>query len=1513
MSSNVSAHVKDSSDITTGFISNSGQWDNPSRFVLNLNAAEVYFEKNAFQYFFENEKDVADFFSHKLNPHLFKSGVIKRHAVRMEFEGGNEDARLTGENEQKHRINFFVGDDQSRWKTDVRQYHSIFYKALYQGIDARVYHGTSNSLKYDFYVAPHASVEAIKMTYSGANRLFLKNGNLNINTGVHNWIETKPYAYQRINGVQHEVKCEFILKENTVSFRLGAYDPSEVLVIDPRLIFSTYSGSNVNNFGHTATYDDKGNLYTAGIVRNPSSFNGGKYPVTAGAFQTVWGGGVGEWPQASLPCDISISKYNNDGSALLYATYLGGRLNDYPVSLVVDKHEQLIVLGVTLSPNFPVSSNGFDKIKNDSFDIVVTRFTADGSALVGSTYLGGNGIDGLNSADTLLMNYSDEFRGEVQVTTGGNVILVSSTWSSNLPVTSNAYQSTAGGKQDGVIAIFDSALTTIKRCTYFGKSNQDALYSLDIDASGNIIVAGGTQSTDFSPNPGFTAANYRGGITDAFIAKFNPTLTSATSMRYWGSEAYDQAYFVKLDPQQNIVVMGQAFDSVSVTPGVYNNSSGTIFVTRFSPDLNTVLSSTRLGNSIANNALPPSAFVVDICGQIYGSVWGGINNGSRYSELDHSFKSTTSSLPVSADAIQPNTDNSDFWFFVLSPSMDNLVYATYFGEFGEGDHVDGGTSRYDKRGIIYQSVCASCVRGKSGSFPTTAGSFSPHNLSKDCSNAGLKLDFRKSNTLTADFKITPRNGCTDSLFVFQNTSFNGKYFYWYLDNVLVDVAINADTNYRYSKVINTSGPHSMKLVVIDSVRCNTRDSITKTFSVLRGGNASFTVVKDTCSPVFYFKNTSSVVNNETVPFTWYFGDGNTSKLQNPVHTFADNGTFDVKLIISEGGACADTAVQSITNDTTDYKLVVDFSPSDTLRCEASMVNLRSTGVNGLSFDWYINDTLVKTASTAFDTLFFKGEYTVKLVVSDSTTCVKKDSAQKTFYVLPDTYPDFETKSDSCVVGVKFTNLSLIMPGDTAAYYWEFGDGTFSSDSAPFHKYADTGTYMVVLTANKNFPCNHSMIKPVTVNYNSSTLHAGFSVIPASLSICEPGIFTITNKSYNNTKNYWHVNGSLVDSVNVDFTDTITVSGTTEIKLVIYNPATCISYDTSIKIISSYPSAEAAFSVKRDSCSANMIITNGTSSKSLVPPRYYWQFGDGDTSTTENPVHEYGSDGTYLITLITNANTPCADTATRSIDYRGNAHVLWADIVLKDSMLCTPAYINAARTGVNGKQFYWLLDNALVSTDSVYIDTLTTAGKYSLKLVVIDSNSCEVIDTIEKNVYVSLFASADFVMRRDSCSLDVEFVNLSATGSVPFTWHFGDGDSSKELSPKHTYLETNTYTVSLIYSPGTFCADTAEYIYYIDGDSAREVKIPNVFTPNGDGINDCYSITGVSEKCDEFFIKVYNRWGLVVYENTNGNNCWNGKGQSGTDLPQGVYYYVLMIRKKQGYTLDDHGTITLIRE
>ncbi len=1488
----------------TGFIANKGQWLNPSQYLINLKGAQVFIEPTAFQYFFEREQDVANYFSHSLNPHLFKAQTINRHAVRVEFENALT-SQIWGQDKLPHYYNFINGNNPELWKGEVPAFRKIINPQLYPGVALHVYTNEQGALKYDFVVSPKTSTQQIKMKYQGASKVKLRNGNLIIKTSVNEFIESKPYAYQTINGIKQEVACAFVLKDNVVSFTLGDYNPNYKLTIDPELVFSTYSGSSVDNFGHTATYDNSGNLYTAGIARNATDFPNGRYPTTTGAFQTVWGGGAGSWPQNGFPCDIAISKYNNDGTALMYATYLGGDKNDYPLSLVADANEQLLVLGVTLSANFPVSFNGAYQTKSDSFDITVTRFTASGGALVGSTYLGGNGVDGINIADTLRMNYSDEFRGEIQLTPTGDVVLVSSTTSTNLPVSLGAVQTTKNSLQDGVIFKLDAALTQVKNCTYFGRERHDALYSLDVYPNGDLAIAGGTQSLGFTPTSG---PGYRGGISDAFVARISASLTTVLGLRYWGSGSYDQAHFVKLDQAQNVLIMGQTYDSILVTPGTFYNGRGGLFISKFSPSLNSVIFSTQIGNGTANNALAPSAFMVDVCGRIYGSVWAGIVNfQSRYRALNPAgFASSTNGMPFTANAFQPSTDGSDFYLFVLSPNADSLNYATFFGELFGADHVDGGTSRFDKRGIMYQSVCASCNDGVFGTFPTTPGSYSPTNKSPRCSNATLKFDFRQGNVLTADFKIEPRNGCGNKRMEFINNSHNATKNYWYINNVLVDSSLN------YVDTFTVLGTYTVKLVVQNASACNQTDSIIKTFTVQNSSDAKITITQDSCGPAVFMFNQSTSGNGQPVPYIWYFGDGDTSTLMNPVHFYSSNGIYNIRLITDPGSYCADTASYILNYSRLGRNLNASFLPLDSLRCAPNIIEIRNNSENGQQFFWYVNNQLVSQQNMGFDTIVDAGIYNIKLVVRDTTTCQVFDTSERTFSALSERFPVFTEELDSCSLRVRFTNTTNTLPGDTISYIWDFGDGLLSTQINPTHKYADTGWYTVTLTTNNGFPCVRTTSKQIRVDANNRVLLARFDVTPQP--VCEPIIITATNNSINPTKSYWYLNQTFVDSLNNNYIDTITQSGNYDLTLVVYNQFTCNVYDTVSKSFTAHPAAVAAFTVKKDSCSNQVIFTNLSSSNSQTPINYLWDFGDGQTSTQTNPTHVYVTDSTYQITLITNPSTPCADTATSNLTYKVNSHILKADFVVTDSTICAPAFFKASNTSTNGKQFFWYVNNVLVSTsDTAFSDTLKVAGNYNIRLVVIDSNTCKVRDTVDKNIVVNLSAVADFVMQRDSCSLDVIFNNLSSSNSVPLIWYFGDGDSSNEFSPMHSYDVTGTYKVQLIYSPGTFCADTAENTYFIDGDSAQQIFIPNVFTPNDDGINDCYQVTGVNQKCDQYHILIYNRWGTPVYENTDGSWCWDGKNQGGENIPQGVYYYIITIKKANGYQRKENGTITLIRD
>ena len=243
----------------------------------------------------------------------------------------------------------------------------------------------------------------------------------------HEVVELKPYAYQ-LNDLGEEIPiiCEFTLKDNTLSFKISDYDTSRVLIIDPTLVFCSYTGSTADNWGYTATYDAYGNLYAGGSV-----FGIG-YPITVGTYQSLYGSGSN---------DIGISKFSPNGDTLIFSTYLGGSGSEVPHSLIVNDNNELYVLATTSSLDFAVSPNAFDTSFNGGtfftltntiqyltgVDIAIAKFNESGSQLLGSTYYGGSGNDGLSTDPILRKNYADEVRGEIMVDEFSNVYIVSST------------------------------------------------------------------------------------------------------------------------------------------------------------------------------------------------------------------------------------------------------------------------------------------------------------------------------------------------------------------------------------------------------------------------------------------------------------------------------------------------------------------------------------------------------------------------------------------------------------------------------------------------------------------------------------------------------------------------------------------------------------------------------------------------------------------------------------------------------------------------------------------------------------------------------------------------------------------------------------------------------------------------------------------------------------------------------------------------------------------------------
>jgi gliding motility-associated-like protein len=722
------------------FIPNKGQFHSNVLYKAQLSSGALFLEKNCITYHFIDGQAIR-----KYHDTHDTSIVLKGHVLKIWFEGCNENISTREEELTSEYYNFFIGNDPSKWAGGIHGSHKVTLLNIYRNIDVEFFSAQGN-LKYNFIVHPGGDPSVIKLRYEGQDGLSISDGNLQVQTIFGTQKEEAPLTYQDSKPVENA----YLLEDKTIKFSIGKYSRRKELVIDPRVVFSSYSGSFADNWGFTGTYDNSGNGYSGGTVYDVG------YPVTTGAYQTQYKGGV--WvngPSGELARDCGILKYNSTGSALIYATYLGGSHNEQPHSMVVNNEGDLIVMGTTWSQDFPIPASGFDNTQNGISDIFVVKFSPDGKQLKSGTFIGGSQRDGLNGTidfsyfnpSPLAYNYGDICRGEVIVDGNDNVYFASTTESTpaeGFPIR-NGFETNFGGKpQDGCVFKLDKNLSAVLWSTYIGSSSYDASNALCLDRNNNLFVVGGTTTTmSFTFNG--ASKNYAGGIADGYVVKINSSNGALLNASFIGTNAYDQAYFVQTDSTGNVYVTGQTAGNFPVFPStIYNNPNSGQYIIVFNNNLDGVQRSMVFGNKTGKPNISPSAFLVDKCNHIFVSGWGGEENQPDFG-LGHG--GYTFNMETTTNAYQRSTDGSDFYVAIFSKNLQSLLYATYFGANTPPreakEHVDGGTSRFDREGIIYQSVCAGC--GSSNAFPTSAGAWSRTNNSDNCNNALFKIDFENLN------------------------------------------------------------------------------------------------------------------------------------------------------------------------------------------------------------------------------------------------------------------------------------------------------------------------------------------------------------------------------------------------------------------------------------------------------------------------------------------------------------------------------------------------------------------------------------------------------------------------------------------------------------------------------------------------------------------------------------------------------------------------------------------------
>lgn len=1216
------------------FSENKGQWNGNVLYRMRLNTGAVFLEKDKLTFALAEPKEDTH--------HPAAAPVEKRkwHAFSIHFENCNPQAAPVGLERFSHHENYFLGNDLSKWAANVRVFRSVNYRNIYSGIDLQ-YQGNAGRLEYLFFLQPHAAPEQIKLRYEGIENIMVKNGALHYSTSVNSIREEKLVAYQYINSRKTEVPCRFALHENTVSFEFPAgYNPDYALVIDPTIVFSTYTGSTADNFGFTATYDNDGNLYAGGIV------SGIGYPTTTGAYDQSYNN---DW-------DVSITKFNATGASLIYSTYLGGVESENPSSIVIDDQNELVILGETSSPDFPTTAGAYDRTFNygvsvtyvyngqnftSGTDLFVAKLNALGSALVGSTFIGGSNNDGLNDDQTishpLYYNYGDQFRGEVLVDASGDIYGVSSTMSNNFPTTAGVFQSASGGGQDAVVFKFSETLTTLIWSSYLGGSSSDAGYNLLVDDANSVFVSGGTASSNFPATAGAVNPAYLGGTADGFVAHISASGNAILQATFIGTNAYDQSYFIDNDGSGKIYIVGLTEGIYPVTSGTYTNPNSGQFITALTPTLSAITLSTVFGRGDGDPDISPTAFLVDNCRNIYISGWAG--NGLISLINNNPPVSTTFGLPLAGNSYQTSTDGSDFYFMVFSRDAGSLAYATYFGSPNAEDHVDGGTSRFDKNGIIYQAVCAGC-RGVSD-FPTTPGAWSRTNNSLNCNEGLVKYQFELIGVDVSVSASPATVGCVPLTVNFSSNNINAKDFFWDFGDGTTTTIPNP------VHVYSDTGHFTVTLIGIDSTSCdNIIFSDTSAIPIwVRDDSVSaqFTPnILNSCDSFIVQFNSTSV---NAVNFIWNFGDGSTSTLVAPMHQYLNPGTYDVSLIVTNNTSCNgfDTLVQQVTVVPV---ITADISIPDSFGCIPFTAGFLNASVGGVIYSWDFGDGNTSTLENPSHTYTDTGTYNIRLIIIDSSSCNVADTA---YSVVRASDSRVTTAFSMDTLALECDSLVISLTNQSTNYtslLWDFGDGTTSTDPNPIHTYTSPDLFTITLVASNPNACNQSDTS-VQLIFQPNNVLADFTVDNG----CAPHDLSVTNNSLHAISYLWNLGNGQTSTDSVPVFSGL-APGNYSLTLTAYNPLACNDSSVATQTFTVFGKPAAYFTTSDSlyDLEEDILFTNES-----APGVYLWNFDDGTTSENPDTVHHaYSVQGIYVPCITVTDSNGCDSTYCKElkIDFTG---------------------------------------------------------------------------------------------------------------------------------------------------------------------------------------------------------------------------------------------------------------------
>jgi len=471
--------------------------------------------------------------------------------------------------------------------------------------------------------------------------------------------------------------------------------------------------------------------------------------------------------------------------------------------------------------------------------------------------------------------------------------------------------------------------------------------------NGDILVTGGTESANFPTTAGSYQPDFQGGPRDGFIVRLSPDATAMEAGSFFGTSAMDRSYFVDTGADGGVWILGQSQGDLTIQPeGTYGQPGGNLFLAKLEEDLSEVLVTTTIGPGGFGFNTAPVAFLVDVCNNVYIS---GFNSLTGFPLTGDSFYSTGS-----------------FYLAVYSPDVEEMLFGTYYG----GSHVDGGTSRFDKNGVVYQGVCSG-----TGSLQTTPWAWAT-NQTIGWDIGVFKIDMEQSG-VQASVSASDVTACTPATIDFTAVG-NAIAYSWELLGLNV-----TEEGESFTFTFEEPGEFTIMLVGFDPSTCNISDTAyaTVTISPFIEPEVSFDMVQtDPCAPyTVQFINTSQP--DTGFVYQWDMGDGTIFGTENATHTFPGPGNYTVVLTMSED-ACNATGNASMPVELTPPPPVIPlFDAWQGGACESLTIgtlNESSGGPSGgLSFSWDMGDGTILDGDDVTYTYNEAGIYTITLTATDT--------------------------------------------------------------------------------------------------------------------------------------------------------------------------------------------------------------------------------------------------------------------------------------------------------------------------------------------------------------------------------------------------------------------------------------------------------------------------------------------------------------------------------------------------